>query len=79
MVLVRSVRMVTWTDLGSVAVSCGSSALMRSTTEMMLAPGCRWMFMITAGVSFIQAAWRMFSASSITVATSVILTGAPLR
>ena len=26
---------------GSVAVSCGSSFLMRSTTEMMLAPGCR--------------------------------------
>ena len=66
MVLVRSVRMLTWTDLGSVEVSCGSSALMRSTTAMMLAPGCRWMFMITAGTLFIQAAWRMFSASSIT-------------
>ena len=36
--------------------SCGSKVLMRSTTEMMLAPGCRWMFMMTAGVSFIQAA-----------------------
>ena len=79
MVLVRSVRILTSTELGSVAVSCGSRALMRSTTEMMLAPGCRWMFTITAGVSFIQAAWRMFSASSITAATSVSLTGAPLR
>ena len=79
MVLVRSVRMLTFTDAGSVAVSCGSSFLMRSTTEMMLAPGCRWMFTITAGVSFIQAAWRTFSASSITSATSVSFTGAPLR
>ena len=49
MVLVRSVRICTFTDLGSVAVNCGSSSLMRSTTEMMLAPGCRWMFTITAG------------------------------
>ncbi len=43
MVVVRSVRMLTCTDLGSVVVSCGSSALMRSTTAMMLAPaaaGC---------------------------------------
>ena len=31
---------------------------MRSTTAMMLAPGWRWMFRITAGSSFIQAAWR---------------------
>ncbi len=41
MVLVRSVRMPTFTDLGSVAVNCGSRSLTRSTTEMMLAPGCR--------------------------------------
>ena len=31
---------------------------MLSTTVMMFAPGCRWMFRITAGVAFIQAAWR---------------------
>ena len=34
---------------------------------MMLAPGCRWMLTITAGVSFIQAAWRTFSMPSIDV------------
>ncbi len=79
MVLVRSVRMVTSTDWGSEAVSCGSSPLMRSTTEMMLAPGCRWMFMITAGVRFIHAAWRRFSASSFTTATSESVMGALLR
>ncbi len=32
------------------ACSCGSSVLMRSTTAMMLAPGWRWMFTMTAGV-----------------------------
>ena len=77
MVLVRSVRMLTWMALGSVAVRVGSSVLIRSTTEMMLAPGCRWMFMITAGTWFIQAAWRMFSASSLILAMSLNLTGAP--
>ena len=77
MVVVRSVRMFTFTDAGSEVVSCGSSCLMRSTTEMMFAPGCRWIFKMTAGVSFIQAAWRRFSASSTTSATSVSLTGAP--
>ena len=34
---------------GSVAVSCGSSPSISSTTEMMFAPGCRWIFIITAG------------------------------
>ena len=42
-VLVRSVRMRTCTDDGSVLWSCGRSCLMRSTTAMMFAPGCRWM------------------------------------
>ena len=46
----RSVRTVTLIDGGSAACSCGSSVLMRSTTSMMLAPGCRWMLTITAGV-----------------------------
>ena len=79
MVLVRSVRIFTCTDEGSEACSCGSSALMRSTTAMMLAPGCRWMLTITAGVSFIHAAWRTFSISSTTVATSLTRTGPLLR
>ena len=39
--VVRSVRIVTLTDGGSEAWSCGSSFLIRSTTSMMLAPGWR--------------------------------------
>ena len=56
MVVVRSVRIETWTAGGSEALSCGSSASMRSTTLMMLAPGWRWILTITAGVSLNQAA-----------------------
>ena len=55
-VVVRSVRICTLTALGKEACSCGSSFLIRSTTSIMLAPGCRWTFMITAGVRFIHAA-----------------------
>ena len=50
MVVVRSVRIETCTAAGSELLSCGSSALMRSTTAMMLAPGWRWMLTMTAGV-----------------------------
>ena len=57
MVLVRSVRTATLTEAGSLACSCFSRSLMLSTTLMMLAPGCRWMLRITAGVVFIHAAW----------------------
>ena len=78
-VLVRSVSTLTCTSLGSVAVSCGSNDLVPSTTEMMLAPGCRCMFMMTAGTWSIHAAWRTSSTPSFTLATSVSLTGAPLR
>ena len=66
-VVVRSVRICTFTALGRAACNCGSSVLIRSTTLMMLAPGCRWILTITAGASFIQAAWRTFSASSLTI------------
>ena len=55
-VVVRSVSICTFTALGSDACSCGNSFLMRSTTLMMFAPGCRWIFTITAGVKFIHAA-----------------------
>ncbi len=78
-VMVRSVRMATETADGREARSCGSSALTRSTTAMMLAPGCLWMFRMTAGTSFIQAACFVFSVSSMTLATSERRTGAPLR
>ena len=77
MVVVRSVSVLTWTEAGSVLVSCGSSFWIWSTTAMVFAPGCRWMFTITAGTWFIHAAWRIFSTLSLTVATSVSLTGAP--
>ena len=50
-----------------------------STTAMMFAPGCRWMFRMTAGVRSIHAAWRTFSAPSVTVATSLRRIGAPSR
>jgi hypothetical protein len=42
-------------------------------------PGCRWMLMITAAESFAHAASRVFSALSMTSATSTSRTGAPLR
>ena len=61
MVVVRSVSTATSTAAGRVAVSCGSSALMLSTTSMTLAPGWRWMFRITAGVRLAQAASLVFS------------------
>ena len=77
MVVVRSVSIVTLTDAGRDACSWGSSFLIRSTTSMTLAPGWRWMLTITAGLSFIQAAWLTFSVSSTTSATSDRRTGAP--
>src|SRR5499426_2398653 len=64
MVVVRSVRMVSSTEAGREALSLGSNSLMRSTTLMMLAPGCRWMLTMTDGTSFIQAASLTFSALS---------------
>ena len=76
-VVVRSVSVVISTEDGSEARSWGRSCLMRSTTLMILAPGWRWMFMITAGLSFIQAACFTFSAPSTTSATSARRTGAP--
>ena len=79
MVTVRSVSTATSTAAGSEAWSCGSTRLMRSATSITLAPGWRWMFTITAGTSFIHAARRTFSASSMTSATSDRKSGAPLR
>jgi len=79
MVTVRSVSTSTWTAEGSEAWSWGRRRLMRSTTAITLAPGWRWMLTMTAGTSFIHAACRTFSASSITSATAERVTGAPLR
>ena len=49
------------------------------TTLIVLAPGCRCTFRTTAGVWFIHAAWLLFSMPFTTFATSVSITGAPLR
>ncbi len=76
-VVVRSVRVVISMDDGMEALSWGIRRLMRSTTAMILAPGWRWMFTMTAGLSFIHAASFTFSTPSITVATSESRTGAP--
>ena len=78
-VVVRSVSTATSTAAGKVACSCGSSALMVSTTWMTLAPGWRCTLRITAGVVLAQAPSLVFSAPLTTVATSVSRTGAPLR
>ena len=77
MVVVRSVS--TWTSIeaGSEAWSCGSNALIRSTTSMTLAPGWRCTFMMMAGVASIQAPSLSFSVPSTTVPTSLSRTGAP--
>src|ERR1700678_2089249 len=68
-VVVRSVRTVMLIAGGIVALSFGSSALILSTTSMMLAPGWRWMFTITAGTLFIHADAWVFSIPSMTFAT----------
>src|SRR5579862_9320412 len=78
-VVVRSVSTAILMIGGMVARSFGSSALMLSTTLMMLAPGWRWMFTITAGTLFIQADSSLFSTPSTTFDTSLSMTGAPFR
>src|SRR5208283_3757521 len=55
-VVVRSVSTETLIEEGKELCNSGSSFLIRSTTCITLAPGCRWMFTITARVTFIQAA-----------------------
>src|SRR5215469_151870 len=78
MLVVMSVMVVTVIDAGRLASSCGRICLMRLTTVMVLAPGWRWMFTITAGVVFIHAACFVFSTPLMTLATSFTKTGAPL-
>ena len=78
-VVVRSVSAVILIAAGIVARSFGSSALIRSTTSMMFAPGWRWMLTITAGTLFIQADCSVFSTPSTIFATSLSMTGLPLK
>ncbi|CAB5723950.1 Uncharacterised protein [Delftia tsuruhatensis] len=82
MVTVRSVSTCTSSEAGSVSLSWGSRALMRSTVSITLAPGWRRMLRITpareppSGVPA-QAARRVFSASSTVWAMSDRRTGRP--
>ena len=79
MVPVRSVRICTFIAEVNEDCSMGSICLTWSATLMMLAPGWRWIFMMTAGVAFTHAACFTFSALSTAVAISESRTGAPLR
>ena len=82
MVTVRSVSTCTSSEAGSVSCNCGSSALMRSTVAITLAPGWRRMFRITPALAPVsgvpaQAARRVFSASSTVSAMADRRTGLP--
>ena len=50
MVFVRSVKISRFTPAGSDCLSCGKIFCTAFTTPMMFAPGCRWIFRITAGL-----------------------------
>ena len=76
MVLVRSVSTRTSTEAGRPAWIWGRIALIESTTEITLAPGWRCTLSNTAGVLSAQLDSLVFSAPSITVATSDRCTGA---
>ena len=78
MAVVRSVMISTCTACGSVLSSCGSRCSMLFTTAMVLAPGCAGCS-DHRGVVLLHAASLAFSTPSTTRATSVSITGAPLR
>ena len=78
MVVLRSSAMVTSMAGLIERVSSGISAFTRSITSMMLAPGCRRMITGIERRPSTQPAARWFSTSSLTRATSVRRTGAPL-
>ena len=61
------------------AWSWGSTARMRSTVAMMLAPGWRKMMRRIAGLPFARPPARTSSTPSVTLATSPRRTPAPLR
>src|SRR5580692_3959211 len=77
-VVVRSRTTVTSIPYGMDALIDGSSAVIRSTVAMMLAPGCRKMISITARLPFKYPPARMFCTESVTSATSDKRTAAPL-
>src|ERR1039457_5298098 len=77
MVAVRSVRMETLIAGGMDALRRGNNAFTRSAVSMMLAPGWRWISMMTDGVLPTQPARRTFSTLSITSPMSPRRTGEP--
>ena len=79
MVVVRSVSTLTCTEAGRLDCNCGSSSLMRSTTAMILAPGCVNGITATAGSSSKYPSLRRSSTESTTVDTSLKRTASPLR
>ncbi len=79
MVWVRSTEILRSTLGGREARICGSSALMRSTVEMMLALGSRITCTTRAGLPLARPRLYEFSDPSRTKATSDSRTGAPSR
>ena len=79
MVTVRSLTICRLTPAAIRRCTFGISARIWRTTSMTLAPGWRWMSMITAGVPWYQPPVRSFSSPSTMMATSPMVTGAPLR
>ncbi len=79
MVVVRSVSTATSMPAGRSDEQLGQQFRTLSTVAMTLAPGWRWMLSRMAGVRSAQAARRVFSGPSTTVAMSLTRTGAPLR
>jgi len=77
--VVRSVSVVTSMPLGRLLSSCGRSALMRLTTLMVFPPGWRWTLTMTAGVFVHPGRLAGVFHAVDDFATSVSITGAPLR
>ena len=65
--------------VAAIAASATAVALVATSDHEHDNPWLIGLFAVTAGVSFIQAAWRTFSTPSVTVATSDNFTGASLR
>ena len=77
MPVVRSLRTSTCIALGKPACNSGKRALIASTVAITFAPGWRCTFKMMAGFRLAQAPSLMFSALSMTLATSDRRTGAP--
>ncbi len=75
----RSLRTSMLIDAGTWARNAGSRSRIESTTETVLASGCRWIASTTPRLSLNQVAILSFSTLSTTRAISSSLIGAPLR